>query len=117
MSAGIYYSMRYSHHPTTSPGWLGNQVCNRSLMNVRRSSPKMSKMESSTMASKMMINAYSTKLWPVRFDGKRDMVDGPSLHAQLGVIGSSGVSIAPGGAPAKVPCVRTEQTRPDVCRT
>lgn len=35
----------------------------------------MSKIASRTMANKIIINAYSTKLCPLRLDGKRDIGD------------------------------------------
>src|SRR5690606_37166766 len=41
------------------PTWVGNQRCNRSLMNVRRSSPTISKIDRISMAIRMMIRAYS----------------------------------------------------------
>jgi len=66
------FAIQSAIHIRIAPVW-GNQVCKRSLINVRRSSPRMSKMESVTMARRMMISAYSIKLCPLRFDGRRDM--------------------------------------------
>lgn len=43
-------------------------------MKVRRSSPKIRRIERSTMAKRMIIRANSTKFCPVRLDGRRDII-------------------------------------------
>ena len=74
---------RQVHRRPPERGQAGNQVCSRSLMNVLRSSPRMSKMERRTMAKRMMISANSIKLCAPRLEGKRDIETGRSFsHVQ-----------------------------------